>query len=184
MTHASGRDTAPLADFAGIYEAHARDLRRFALYLSGDAALADDLVSEAFVRAWTAWERVELPTVRAYLFTIVRNLFLHHVRAERRRAPLDPAVVDERPGPETRASDQRDLAVVIAALRTLPEIDRAALLMRADEQVSYEEISAALGITVSAAKVKVHRARLKLAEARLAGRGTARAGRGNHEDHA
>jgi DNA-directed RNA polymerase specialized sigma24 family protein len=119
MTHASDTESAPLADFAGIYDAHAQDLRRFALYLSGDAALTDDLVSEAFVRAWTAWDRIELPTVRAYLFTIVRNLFLHHVR---------------------------------------------------DEQVSYEEISTALGITVSAAKVKVHRARLKLAEARLAGR--------------
>jgi RNA polymerase sigma-70 factor, ECF subfamily len=183
MSQASDREAAPLADFAGIYNAHARDLRRFALYLSGDAALADDLVSEAFVRAWTAWERVELPTVRAYLFTIVRNLFLHHVRDERRHAPLDPKALDGRPGPEERASDQRDLAVVLSALGALPEIDRAALLMRADEQVSYEEISAALGITVTAAKVKVHRARLKLAEARLAGRGPARAGKGTHEDH-
>lgn len=183
MTHATDPDASPLGDFAGIYEAHARDLRRFALYLSGDAALADDLVSEAFVRAWTAWGRVELPTVRAYLFTIVRNLFLHHVRDERHRAPLDPAVVDRRPGPEERASDQRELAIVFAALGELPEVDRSALLMRADEQVSYEEISAALGITVTAAKVKVHRARLKLAEARLAGRGPARAGRGTHEDH-
>jgi DNA-directed RNA polymerase specialized sigma24 family protein len=48
MTEASDRESAPLADFAGIYAAHARDLRRFALFLSGDAALADDLVSEAF----------------------------------------------------------------------------------------------------------------------------------------
>ncbi len=183
MTHAEGRGAAPLADFAGIYDAHARDVRRFALYLSGDAALADDLVSEAFVRAWTAWERVKLPTVRAYLFTIVRNLFLHHVRDQRRRAPLDRDAVDERPGPEERATDQRDLALVLRAIGALPEVDRSALLMRVDEQVSYEEISAALGITVAAAKVKVHRARLKLAEARLAGGGTARAGRGTHEDH-
>ena len=178
MTQASDRESEPLADFAGIYDAHARDLRRFALYLSGDAALADDLVSEAFVRAWTAWDRVKLPTVRAYLFTIVRNLFLHHVRDERPREPLDPEVPDGSPGPEDRASDQRDLAVVLSALGALPEVDRAALLMRADEQVSYDEISAALGITVAAAKVKVHRARLKLAEARLAGRGPARAGSG------
>ena len=183
MTHASDPESAPFADFAGIYDAHARDLRRFALYLSGDAALADDLVSEAFVRAWTAWERVELPTVRAYLFTIVRNLFLHHLRDERRHAPLDPEALDGRPDPEERASHQRELAIVVAALGTLPEVDRSALLMRADEQVSYEEISAALGITVTAAKVKVHRARLKLAEARLAGRGPAPAGSGTHEHH-
>jgi RNA polymerase sigma-70 factor, ECF subfamily len=184
MSQASDREAAPLADFAGIYNAHARDLRRFALYLSGDAALADDLVSEAFVRAWTAWERVELPTVRAYLFTIVRNLFLHHVRDERRHAPLDPKALDGRPGPEERASDQRDLAVVLSALGALPEIDRAALLMRADEGVSYEEIAAALGLTSAAARVKVHRARLKLAEARLGARSVIRTGEERYEPHA
>ncbi len=181
MTHSDDRDAAPLAEFTGIYHAYAKDLRRFALYLAGDAALADDLVSEAFVRAWTARDRVELSTVRAYLFTIVRNLFLHHVRDQRRRAPLDTRVesaVDDRPDPEERASGQRELQIVLAALTALPEIDRAALLMRADEQVSYEEISAALGISVAAAKVKVHRARLRLAEARLSGRVPARAGSG------
>jgi RNA polymerase sigma-70 factor (ECF subfamily) len=58
---------------------------------------------------------------------------------------------------------------VLAALQALPEIDRAAVLMRAEEGMSYEEIAAALGISLPAAKVKVHRARLKLAEARLPG---------------
>jgi DNA-directed RNA polymerase specialized sigma24 family protein len=43
----------PLVDLAVLYREHARDVHRFALYLSGDPALADDLVSEAFVRVWT-----------------------------------------------------------------------------------------------------------------------------------
>jgi RNA polymerase sigma-70 factor (ECF subfamily) len=47
-------------------------------------------------------------------------------------------------------------------MQRLPEIDRAALLMRAQDQMSYEEISHALNLSVSAAKVKIHRARLKL----------------------
>jgi DNA-directed RNA polymerase specialized sigma24 family protein len=45
-------------------------------------------VSEAFVLVWTARERVELTTVRAYLFAIVRNLLLQHLRHARCRAPL------------------------------------------------------------------------------------------------
>jgi RNA polymerase sigma-70 factor (ECF subfamily) len=154
----------PLVDFGALYLAHARDLRRFALYLSGDATVADDLVSEAFVRAWTARERVEMATVRGYLFTIVRNLFLKLRRHERRQVPLDEQLADGRPGPGDRAAGQRDLQVVLAALSRLPEIDRAAVLMRADDGVPYEEIAAALGISTVAAKVKVHRARLKLAE--------------------
>ncbi len=153
-----------LVDFGALYLAHARDLRRFALYLSGDPAAADDLVSEAFVRAWTARERVEMSTVRGYLFAIVRNLFLKQRRREHREVPLDQQLADGRPRPDERAANQRELRVVFAALARLPEIDRAAVLMRADEGIPYEEIGAALGISTVAAKVKVHRARLRLAE--------------------
>jgi RNA polymerase sigma-70 factor (ECF subfamily) len=48
----------------------------------------------------------------------------------------------------------------------LPETDRAALLMRAADEMPYEEIARSLGISVGAAKVKVHRARLALARLR------------------
>jgi RNA polymerase sigma-70 factor (ECF subfamily) len=177
MKSARDETATPLIDFGGVYGAYARDLRRFAVYLSGDGALADDLVSEAFFRAWTARNRVRLPTVRAYLFAIVRNLFLQHLRHQRHRAPLADAA-DDRPGPEDRASDRSELRVVLAALAGFHEVDRAALLMRADEGLSYEEIAVALGISVTTAKVKVHRARLKLAEARLAARGGTRAREG------
>jgi len=156
---------APLVDFAGLYRTHAQEVRRFALYLSGNASVVDDLVSEAFVRVWTARERVDLTTVRGYLFAIVRNLFLKHVERERRHAPIDEGAVDQRPGPEEQARDQDELRVVLSALAQLPEADRAAVLMRADEGLPYEDIAAVLGISIGAAKVKVHRARLKLAEA-------------------
>ena len=165
MKPARDESKATLVDFSGLYRAHAQDVRRFALYLSGNPALADDLVSEAFVRVWTARDRVELTTVRAYLFAIVRNLFLKHLQIEHRHAPLDERAVDDQPGPERRVRDQSDLRTVLAALAKLPEIDRAAVLMRADEGLPYEDIAAALGISAVAAKVKVHRARLKLAEA-------------------
>ena len=176
--------TERLIDFAGLYEVHAQDTRRFALYLSGDATLADDLVSEAFVRVWTARERVALPTVRGYLFATVRNLFLQHVNRQKRRAPLDEHAIDSRPDPEDVASGQSELRVVLAALNRLPEVDRAAVLMRADEGLSYEEIAVALGVTVTAAKVKVHRARLKLAEERLARPRPAPDGSDDDERHA
>ena len=43
--------------------------------LTGDRALADDLTADAFVRLWTATGEIRLPTVRAYLCTIVRHLY-------------------------------------------------------------------------------------------------------------
>jgi RNA polymerase sigma factor (sigma-70 family) len=97
------RDEAAELDieFSRLYRTYSYDLRRFAVYLSGDPALADDMVSEAFARAWTTRDRIEFSTVRGYLFAIVRNLFLHHRRQAWRRQDLDERMIDRRPGPET-----------------------------------------------------------------------------------
>ena len=55
-------------------------------------------------------------------------------------------MIDRRPGPEKLAGDQDQLQLVMEALAGLPEVDRAAVLMRADEGLAYEEIAVALGV--------------------------------------
>ena len=70
-----------------------------------------------------------------------------------------PSRADE---PERHIDQQAAVATVFRALRTLPEVDRAALLMRAQSDMSYEEIAQALQVSLSSVKVKIHRARLKL----------------------
>ncbi len=155
-----------MIDFQTLYKTHARDVHRFALFLSGDSALADDIVSETFVRLWHARSRVDLPSVRSYLLAIARNLFLDERRRAHRLAALDDRTLDDGPGPEQRAGARGELQVVLAALQELPEIDRAAVLLRAEDGMPYQEIAATLGISPVAARVKVHRARLRLAEAR------------------
>lgn len=153
-------------DFSTLYHAYAKDVYRFALFLSGDPALADDIVSETFIRVWNARARVDLTTVKAYLFVVARNFFLQQRRQATRTTSLDDQMPDSGPGPHERADARNELRVVLAALQALPEVDRAALLMRTDSAMPYEEIARALGISVSAAKVKVHRSRLKLSAAR------------------
>ena len=152
-----------MTDFEKLYERHARDVYRFALYLSGDRAVAEDVTSETFVRVWTAPARVELATVRAYLLTIARNLYLQGLRRQRRRTEMPEELPDPGPGPHEEAAGREEMEAVMAALRQLPEVDRAALLMRAEDGLSYAAIAAALGVSEAAAKVRVHRARLKLA---------------------
>ena len=66
-----------MLEFSRLYATYGRDVFRFALFLSGDPALAEDIASETFIRAWAARERVDLATVKGYLFAIARNLFLH-----------------------------------------------------------------------------------------------------------
>jgi RNA polymerase sigma-70 factor, ECF subfamily len=163
VTHPPESDTT---EFAALYRRHAPDVFRFALYLAGERAEAEDLTSETFVRAWTSPEPMRAATVRAYLFTIARNLFLQGLRRRNRQAELPEDVRDPQPGPDACAEQKDELRVVLAAWQRLPEVDRAALAMRAFSDMPYEEIAVALGIPVSTAKVKVHRARLVLAGVR------------------
>ncbi|SRR6266516_1400053 len=151
-----------MLDFSSLYRQYAPDVYRFALYLSGNTATAEDLTSETFVRLWTARD-VRVATVRAYLFAIVRNLYRQSLRTKRREAPLDPALPDPAPDAENSTSEKEQLRWLMNRLLMLPEIDRAALLMRTQHEMSYEEIAASLNISLAAVKVRIHRAKLKLA---------------------
>lgn len=155
-----------MSDFHALYTKYASDVFRFALYLCGNRAEAEDITSETFVRAWTSPGPIRVATVKGYLFTIARNLFLQGLRRRSRHVPLDQEMVDAGVGPHLRAEQESELKAVVARLQRLPEVDRAALVMRAVEEMPYDEIARALGISLSAAKVKVHRARLALAEIR------------------
>ena len=152
-------------DFHQIYQAHASAVHRFAVGLTGDRALADDLTADAFVRLWTAPGEIRLPTVRAYLCTIVRNLYVSHLRTARRAIALDESMVD--PVDRVVAPIERRSQAEAArrALAALSSDDREALLMRAAD-LSYAEIAQSLDISVAAAKVRVHRARVRVLRAR------------------
>ena len=107
-----------------------------------------------------------MATVRGFLFTIARNLFLKSRQRRARHVELDEALHDPSPGPQAEAERDSELSAVLGALQKLPEIDRAALLMRAGDEMPYEEIARALGISLASVKVKIHRARLALARIR------------------
>ena len=151
-----------MLDFSTLYRQYAPDVYRFALYLSGDASTAEDLTSETFVRLWTARD-IRVATVRAYLFAIARNLYRQSLRTKRREEPLDPALADPANDAESLADEKERLRWLMNQLLSLPEVDRAALLMRTQHEMPYEEIAAALNMPVTAVRVRVHRAKLKLA---------------------
>ena len=156
MTH-----DARAAGFHNLYEAHAPAVHRFLSHLSGENALAEDITAETFLRVWSSDVPVRLSTARAYLYTIARRLFIENARRAQRHTPL----LADYPHPTDTARDAeaRDaLKHLDAALATLPEDSRAALILHAVEELPYSEIAAVLDITVTAAKVKVHRARLRL----------------------
>jgi RNA polymerase sigma-70 factor, ECF subfamily len=156
---------APIHD---VYERYAADVYRFALYLSGEPADAEDITADTFVRLWTAPGEIRTATVKAYLFTIARHLYLDRQRARARFTELDDSMPSSTPNAEDRAAARSEVDHVRRAIARLPEADRAALLMRING-LSYEEIARALGASVGAVKVRVHRARTRLVAAQHPG---------------
>lgn len=151
-------------DFTEIYEKYARDVHRFALYLSGSPTLAEDLTSETFVRAFYGRSDLRVGTLKAYLFAIARNLYRDALAAQRRIVPGDdlPDLADPLPGPDTSAADRQTFANVLRAIQRLPDPEREALVLAVDQDLSYDQIAVILGCSVAAVKVRIYRARLKL----------------------
>ena len=159
-----------MTDIENLYKRYAGDVRRFALYLCGDVVMADEITSDTFVRVWMAADRIRQPTVKSYLFTIARNAYTDLLRRAARHTQLDENVPDTRTSAQTQMEQTAEVRAVLAALQQLPEMDRTLLLMRALDEMPYEEIAETLGIPVVAARVKVHRARVKLMQTRQAWR--------------
>jgi len=148
--------------FHDLYARYADDVYRFAHWLTGNPDDARDITSETFVRAFTGDKEPRLESVKAYLFTIARNLHRKQWRRSSRNDPLDEGLPDPATTPDQAAVNRDEFQRTLAAVHTLPEIDRAVLLLRAEEELSYEDIAAVTGLSVTAAKVKVFRARAKL----------------------
>lgn len=149
-------------DLEALYTRHHADVRRFALFLTGDPARADDLAAETFVRAWTARDRIAAASVRGYLLAITRNLHRDEWRRSARLAPLDDSVAATGPPVDERAGHAVRLAAVRRRLGSVAPGDRRALLLHAVRGLSYREVAARLGITLAAVKSRIFRARAAL----------------------
>src|SRR5437763_175237 len=106
-------------DISALFREYAPDVFRFALYLSGNRFEAEDITSETFVRAWTAPHAIQSATVKAYLFTIARNLFLQELRRTPKRGALNDQFRDPQPDPQMQAEQKAELQAVLARLQTL-----------------------------------------------------------------
>ncbi len=146
-----------------IYERHSRDVYRYAFWLSGSADDADDITSETFARAWVGRDEIRTETVKACLFAIARNLYLKGLRHSKRQVNLTAHHADPRPAPELQVESRLEVDRVMTAIQALPEVDRAAFLLRIQNGLPYDEIARIMQLPLTTVKVKIHRARLKLA---------------------
>lgn len=139
-------------------------LRRYARALTQDAQRADDLVQDCLERAWRrldSWQRGT--DLRAWLFTIMHNVYVNQVRRYRNAPtflPLEAA--DSHSGVSGGGEDGLQLRDLEAAIAALPEAQRQVLLLVALEALRYDEVAAILGIPIGTVMSRLHRARERL----------------------
>ena len=143
-------------------------LRRYARVLAGDHARADDLVQDTLARAWEKRRLWAAGTdLRAWLFTIMHNLYVNQL-AQWRRDSLHESLDADGEGVAwqipTRAgqSDRVELQQVLREMGRLPAEQREVLLLAAVEELRYEEIAKLLSVPVGTVMSRLSRARDKL----------------------
>jgi RNA polymerase sigma-70 factor (ECF subfamily) len=129
---------------------------RFLWRLLADAAVAEELTQDVFLRALGARYRSE-DRERAWLFQIARNLARDHLRRAVYRGPTLETVDEAAPFMD------RALALDLhAAIRRLPDEDRDIFLLREVAGLTYSEIAQICGVTPDAVRNHLHRTRLSL----------------------
>ena len=163
------------AEFEDLVRPHVDALYRTALRLSGDAAAAEDLVQEAFLKAWKNLHRFERGTnFKAWIFTILTNAYINdYRRASRAPAVLTDFAEVEPAGPvETPHLSVDDVARLgdrlgdpaKRALDRVPGEFRLVFLLATLEDMSYKDIAAMLGIPIGTVMSRLFRARTILRE--------------------
>ncbi|MBV1708115.1 MAG: RNA polymerase sigma factor [Hyphomicrobiales bacterium] len=151
-------------DIAAALEPEIPRLRRFAYALTRDRAAADDLVQDTLERALSRWQvRRRQSSLRAWLFAILRNLFLDSLRQRGRRgAHVGLEALQHMPAEGDMQHAGEGLRDVIAGLERLSEEQRSVLLLVAVEELSYEEAAAVLGVPAGTVMSRLGRAREKM----------------------
>jgi RNA polymerase sigma-70 factor, ECF subfamily len=140
-------------------------LRAFAVSLCGSVTVADDLVQEALLRAWANSDKFQLGTsLRAWLFTILRNIYYSQYRKRSREVQDTNGVYSRSIAVEGDQESHLDLADFRKALAMLPVEQREVLTMVGASGLSYEEAAAICGVEIGTIKSRLSRARTRLSE--------------------
>lgn len=155
----------PTASFRDLLVKEIPNLRAFAASLSGSVQLADDLVQDTMLKAWSnASSFTEGTNIRAWLFTILRNTYYSLYRRRGREVQDVDGAYSARVAVAGGQEGAIDLADFRIALAKLPEEQREVLIMVGATGLSYEETAAICGVAVGTIKSRVNRARSRLAE--------------------
>ena len=152
-------------EFTMIFNEHYPGLCRFLECLMGGRRdVAQEIAQESFLRLYRLDEEaLPIAEARFWLYRVARNLALNELSKKQTRHKFFGRVNEvfrrRTPDPEENLEHAERQRIVLVMLKSLPEGQRAALLLREQEEMSYREIAEVLNITESKVKVDIFRAR-------------------------
>jgi RNA polymerase sigma-70 factor (ECF subfamily) len=135
------------------------NLRRYARALVGDRHAADDLVQDTLERAVRKFHLWRPGDLRAWLFSIMHNVFVNQLKARKIRPEVE---ADETLAARVPSADNMDILDLDRALRALAPEQREVVLLVGLEEMTYAEVSQALGIPIGTVMSRLSRGREKL----------------------
>ena len=149
-------------EFHAFFSAEGESLRRLGVWLTGDAEKGADLAQEALARTYRHWGRIKSEDPGPY----ARRTLVNLVRSAHRRSVIErryqESQVKERAIVESSSGRVDEFLRVSLALKTLPPIRRAAIVLRFYEDMSEAEIARILDRPVGTVKSDIHRGLAKL----------------------
>jgi RNA polymerase sigma-70 factor (ECF subfamily) len=145
-----------------LVEAHYQALYRYAYRLSGSAPDADDLTQEAFCKAQMQLHQLRNPErAKPWLFTILRNGYLHRIRNEKSRHWVSLETIADPPAPEPSLAEV-GTDELQQALNELPEPFRTPVILFYFEEFSYRDIAEQLDVPIGTVMSRLARAKSHL----------------------
>ena len=166
MSLAKGGEYVDREKTEKMYAAHYMRVFSYAMTLSGDRTLAEEITQETFFRAFSRQGEFRQESDEAtWLCAIAKNLFYDEKRRQTKTGgPIPEEVPDTGKGIEQAAADRDSSFRIHVALHTLEEPYREIFELRIFGELSFREIGEIFGKTENWARVTYHRARLKLQE--------------------
>jgi RNA polymerase sigma-70 factor (ECF subfamily) len=154
--------------FNELVRIHAQGVMNVIYRMCGDAQIAEDAAQETFIRAWSHLGSFRVDSsLRNWLYRIALNTATDMLRKEKHILPNDMddfSFADPQPGPEGTYLREERTALVQAAIQSLPDASRAALVLKEYEGLSYREIADALDIPIGTVMSRLNYARKMLKE--------------------
>lgn len=154
-------------EFSAIFNELYPGIRRFLECMISRSGSAQDVAQETFVRLFRKGsEAIPAEEVRFWVYRVARNLALNELNKSGTRARLiekaRTQVNTRATNPEQEYEQAERNQVLTGLLRLLPEQQRAALVLREQQEMSYAQIARLLNVSESKVKVDIHRARMRL----------------------